>query len=282
MPETHVELPAGSDVNAALRSLRERHPQLGPLIDPHSGLLLIALNREYVGPQRALSDGDELALFPPVSGGAGPGRALLLLSGGFDSPVAGHLAQGHGYDVSAVHFSMEPFTDDASTRKAMELCRILGIADLTVVPIGPELSEFRKHCDGGSYFVLQKRLMVRLAQELAKPAGARILVTGENLGQVSSQTLPNLGAIDAVATMPILRPLVGLDKVDIIDYARRISTFETSRGPEVCDVLGPRHPRTAVMLHKILEEEAKLDVAALVRSALARAHRPLLAQAGAA
>ncbi|MBI2078600.1 MAG: MoaD/ThiS family protein [Euryarchaeota archaeon] len=275
-----LELPPGSDLRAAAERLADERPGLRALLGGESRLpVLFALNREYAAPDAPLKDGDEVAFFPPVSGGAAPGpsgsglgRGLLLLSGGFDSPVAGHLVQRGGHSLDAVHFTMEPFTDDASARKARALAAHLGLGDLTIVPLGTDLAEFTKRCEHRYYFVLLKRLMLRVAHRIAAKGGAGFLVTGENLGQVSSQTLANLAAIDAAATLPVLRPLLGLDKEDIIRVAQRIGTFETSKGPELCDLLGPRHPATAATLEQIQAEEAKVDMSALVRSALSRAY----------
>ncbi|MHB8606149.1 MAG: asparagine synthase-related protein [Thermoplasmatota archaeon] len=191
-------------------------------------------------------------------------RALLLLSGGIDSPVAGHVLREQGFALEAVHFSLEPFTDDAAEEKAARLAAHIGISRLTVVPAGPLFAELTKHADHRLYFVLSKRLMVRIAAELARSRGIPFLATGENLGQVSSQTLTNLAAIDAAAPIPVLRPLLALDKLDIVRVAERIETFEISKGPEVCDVLGPKYPSTSARLDRVLTEEARLDIAALV------------------
>lgn len=268
--EAQVEVPAQATVDEALRMVAARFPPFAEFLNGRRDLLLVARNREYATGDATLADGDELALFPPVSGGLGS-KGLLLLSGGFDSPVAGRFALDQGHALDAVHFSFEPFTDDAPTRKAAELARILGLSRLTVVPVGQQLAEVTRTCPPKYYFVLQKRLMVRLAGTLADEASSSFLVTGENLGQVSSQTLINLGTIDAAARLPILRPLLGWDKQDIISHARRIGTYEASCGPEVCDVLGPRHPSTHVSLDTILREEAKLDLERLQREALAGA-----------
>lgn len=202
-----------------------------------------------------------------------PPRAVLLLSGGFDSPVAGYLMAHQGYDVVAAHFSLEPITDDGSTVKSRKLAEILGFPTLYVVRVGEAFAEVADACHRRFYFVLTKRLMVRLADALADRERADVLLTGENLGQVSSQTLMNLRAIDAAARRPVLRPLIGLDKQEIMDRAKTIGTYETSVGPEICDLLGPPRPATAARLEQILEEETKLDIPALVASCLEHALR---------
>lgn len=193
---------------------------------------------------------------------------VLLLSGGFDSPVAGHLMARQGLDLVAAHFSLEPITDDAAAMKARKLCGTLGIPGIYVVRVGDAFAEVAHRCDRRFYFVLTKRLMVRLADAIADREGADILVTGENLGQVSSQTLANLRVIDAVARRPVIRPLIGFDKQEIVDRAKAIGTYEISKGPEICDLLGPPAPATHARLEQVLAEEAKLDIDALCAASL--------------
>src|SRR5881398_3371596 len=194
-------------------------------------------------------------------------RGVLLLSGGFDSPVAGHLMARQGLDLIAAHFSLEPITD-AAAMKARTLCGILGIPSLCVVQVGEAFAEVAQKANRRFYFILTKRLMVRLADAIADREGADVLVTGENLGQVSSQTLASLRAIDAVARRPVLRPLIGFDKQEVVDRAREIGTYEVSKGPEICDLLGPSRPSTHARMDQILGEEAKLDPERLVAMCL--------------
>jgi len=192
-----------------------------------------------------------------------PHKGVLLLSGGFDSPVAGDLMARRGLGLVAAHFSLEPITDEAAAVKARTLCGILGIPSLYVVRVGTAFAEVAHAANRRFYFVLTKRLMVRLADALADRERADVLVTGENLGQVSSQTLASLRAIDAVARRPVLRPLIGFDKQEVVDRAREIGTYEVSKGPEICD-LGPSRPSTHARMDQILGEEAKLDLERLV------------------
>lgn len=206
---------------------------------------------------------------PPVS--CRVTKAILLLSGGFDSPVAGRLMADQGFDVVAAHFSLEPITDAGSSVKSRKLVEILSIPTLYVVRVGEAFAEVAHACHRRFYFVLTKRLMVRLADAIADRESAEVLLTGENLGQVSSQTLMNLQAIDAVARHPVLRPLIGMDKQEIMDLAKRFGTYETSVGPEICDLLGPPRPATAARLEQIREEETKLDIDALVARCLSGA-----------
>jgi tRNA uracil 4-sulfurtransferase len=278
MGETELQLPPGATVARALVDLADRVPKLAPTLARQGGLpLLLAVNRDYAKHDTLLRDGDELALLPPVSGGSPMPHGLLLLSGGFDSPVAGSMVLASGRTLDAVHYTMEPFTDDASVHKARDLAKRLGLRRLIVIPLGDDLAEFTRKCGHRYYFVLLKRLMVRVAERVAAEVGATYLVTGENLGQVSSQTLSNMSVVDQIATIPIIRPVMGLDKQEIIDYAKRISTYETSKGPELCDLLGPKHPATHTSVDEILLEEAKLDVEALVKNALSKAATEVLA-----
>lgn len=195
-------------------------------------------------------------------------KGILLLSGGFDSPVAGHLMARQGFEVVAAHFSLEPITDAGSSVKSRKLVGILGFPTLYVVRVGEAFAEVASACHRRFYFVLTKRLMVRLADAIADREGADVLITGENLGQVSSQTLMNLQAIDAAAKRPVLRPLIGMDKQEIMDRAKTIGTYDVSVGPEICDLLGPAKPATAARLSQIREEETKLDIEGLVAACL--------------
>ena len=183
-------------------------------------------------------------------------KALLLLSGGFDSPVAGWMMKK--MEVLAVHFSYEPLTNNEPEVKSRKLAEFLGFKKFFVVNISREIKKIAEKCERKYYFVLMKRLMFRKAEVLAKKEGCDFLITGENLGQVSSQTLENLYAIDSAVRIPVLRPLITMDKQEIIKIAEKIGTFETSKGKEMCDVLGPEHPSTKARLEIVLDEEKKL------------------------
>ena len=192
---------------------------------------------------------------------ARPVKAVLLLSGGFDSPVAGRMLQRQGVEVEALHGSFEPVTDDASVQKARELARLLGLKRLWVAKIGDALGKIPHDPEAHRYyFLLQKRLLYRLADALADQVGAQAIATGENLAQVSSQTLGNLVTLEKAARRPVLRPLLGLDKVDILRYARDWGTYETSVGPELCDLLGPKHPATTSQPGPVAAAEARVGL----------------------
>jgi tRNA uracil 4-sulfurtransferase len=186
-------------------------------------------------------------------------KAVLLLSGGFDSPVAARMLLDQGVELEALHGSFEPVTDDASVRKSKDLARILGLKRLWVAKIGEHLGRIPHDREAHRYyFLLQKRLLYRLADALGDQVGADAIATGENLGQVSSQTLPNLVTLEQAARRPILRPLLGLDKMDIIRLATDWGTYETSVGPELCDLLGPDKPATTSDPGKVASAEARV------------------------
>lgn len=189
-------------------------------------------------------------------------KAVLLLSGGFDSPVAAKMLQDQGVELVALHGSFEPVTDNASVVKAEALARILGLKKLYVAKIGEALARIPHDKDAHRhYFLLQKRLLYRLADQLADEVGADILATGENMGQVSSQTLPNLVSLDVVARRPVIRPLLGMDKGEIIDLAKAWGTHDTSLGPELCDLLGPKHPATTAKPDAVAVSENRVGLA---------------------
>lgn len=185
-------------------------------------------------------------------------KALLLLSGGIDSPVAGFLMKKKNVELTAIHFSHEPFTDNQAELKARELAKKLDIKKLFVAKAGASFAELTKHCDHRLYFVLSKRLMYKVSEVIAKREGCNVLVTGENLGQVSSQVISNLENIDKASSLQVLRPLLCYDKVEIIELARKFDTYDTSCGPEVCDILGPKHPATYSKTEQVLREESRL------------------------
>lgn len=196
--------------------------------------------------------------------------AVLLLSGGFDSPVAGKLLQNKdpSLEIIGLHFSQEPFTDNTAEVKVLLLANILGVKKIIVVTVGNQLAALTKQCNHRLYYVLQRRLMWRIAERIASLEKASYLVTGENLGQVSSQTLPNLAINDRAVAIPILRPLLTMNKQEILKLAQVFGTYETSKGPEFCSVLGPKYPVTRATLAAVEDEEKKINVAQMIAEAL--------------
>ncbi len=182
-------------------------------------------------------------------------KGLLLISGGFDSPVAGYLMQQKGLEIIAVHFSYEPLTDNGPEIKSKKAAEVLNFKKFIVVNIAKECEQIAKNCNHRLYFVLTKRLMLKKAEEIAKKENCVFLITGENLNQVSSQTTTNLQSITNAIKIQVLRPLLTYDKEEIIKLARKIGTYDTSCGPEVCDILGPKHPATRSTIKEVIEEE---------------------------
>ncbi len=202
------------------------------------------------------------------------GRATLLLSGGIDSPVAGWMIAKRGVTMSAVHFYSFPYTSERAREKVLDLARILseslcGIR-VHVVPFTDIQMQIHKKCHEDYTTIIMRRYMMRIANEIAKKEHAQALVTGESIGQVASQTMHALQCTDAVADIPVFRPLIGFDKSEIIDIARKIGTYETSNLPyeDCCTVFTPRHPATRPKMEIILEGESKLDSETLIEAAL--------------
>lgn len=184
-------------------------------------------------------------------------KVVLLLSGGFDSAVAGALLKDGGHEVVALHGSQAPFAGREAELRAKAAAGKLGLGEMRVLPIGEELQRMSKAAPK-LYFVLMKRLLLREAERLAAVVGAEAIATGENLGQVSSQTGTNLVVIDRAARLPVLRPLLGWDKREIIDFAKERGLFELVAGPEACDVLGPERPSTRARLTEVEAAERSL------------------------
>ena len=216
---------------------------------------------------------------PSVPGAGGlpigtGGHAVSLLSGGLDSPVSSWMIARRGVELEMVHFVSPPYTSQQAQDKVVELARLLtascGRMIVHIIPFTEIQEEIRKNCPEEYFTLIMRRFMMRLAEAVAKKAGAKALVTGESLGQVASQTMLSLGVTEAVTTMPVLRPLIGMDKVEIIRLSRRIGTYDTSILPyeDCCTVFTPRHPCTRPVLADIEAAESVLDVEGLVNKAL--------------
>lgn len=203
------------------------------------------------------------------------GKAMLLLSGGIDSPVAGFQIMRRGVKLHAVHFFSHPYTGERAKEKVIELLRILGEYGgdirLYVVPFTEIQLEIHQKCPEGLGTVLMRRYMMRIAERLARQYGAQALITGENLGQVASQTMEAIYCTDNVCTMPVFRPLIGLDKLEITHMAESIGTYQTSILPyeDCCTIFTPRHPTTKPKLPELIAAEVLLDSEALIERAIA-------------
>lgn len=204
------------------------------------------------------------------------GKGMLLLSGGIDSPVAGHMIAKRGMTIEALHFHSYPYTNRQAREKVEELAHILagytGGLELHVISVTHIQEAIHKYCPAEMMITLLRRFMMRIAERLCRQTGAQCIVTGESLGQVASQTIEGMTSSGSVVhELPILRPLVGFDKTEIVERAREIGTFETSILPyeDCCTVFLPKHPLIRPDLAKVAEQEKKLDVEALVAEALA-------------
>lgn len=202
------------------------------------------------------------------------GNAMLLLSGGIDSPVAGYMMAKRGVRLDAVYFESFPYTGELAREKVMNLARLVaryaGTINLHVVSLTHIQEEIKRVCEEDYFTLLLRRFMMTIADRLAKEYDCRALITGESLGQVASQTMQAIGVTDAASSIPVFRPCIGLDKAEIIETARKIGTFDTSILPyeDCCTVFTPPHPKTKPELSKVEAEEAKLDFAGLVEEAL--------------
>lgn len=202
------------------------------------------------------------------------GKAALLLSGGIDSPVAGYMMAKRGLMLDAVHFVSPPYTSKRAELKVHALAKLVaryaGRIKLYVVPFTEIQEAIKDHCPEDMFTLIMRRLMMRIAQQIAVGDGCKALITGESLGQVASQTIDALHCTNAVATVPVFRPLIGMDKDEIIDIARRIDTFETSLQPfeDCCTVFTPKHPKTRPTVEMLEEAEAQFDFAPLIERAV--------------
>ena len=202
------------------------------------------------------------------------GKTALLLSGGIDSPVAGYMIGKRGVELECIHFFSYPYTSERAKEKVLDLARIMarycGRMTVHVVPFTKIQEEIRDKCPEEYFTLIMRRMMMRISEELARKLGCMCLTTGESLGQVASQTMQALMVTNAVCSLPVLRPLIGMDKEEIITVARKIGTMETSILPyeDCCTVFTPKHPKTRPSLSEIARIETALDVEGLVREAV--------------
>ncbi|MEG0292548.1 MAG: tRNA uracil 4-sulfurtransferase ThiI [Anaerovoracaceae bacterium] len=202
------------------------------------------------------------------------GKGLVLLSGGIDSPVAAFLMAKRGMLVEAIHFHSYPYTSERAQQKVEDLASQIAIYcsrfKMHVINLLPIQEEIVKNCNEDETTILVRRFMMKIAEKVAEKYDCKMLITGESLGQVASQTAESIVVTDAAVTMPVMRPLIAMDKVDIMDIAKEIETYDTSILPyeDCCTVFLPKHPVTKPKLDKILESEGKLDVEKLVNDAV--------------
>jgi thiamine biosynthesis protein ThiI len=256
----------------------EINRQLGGAVKEKSGARVDLTHPEFtvtveVLPQDAFFGFDKIAGAGGLPVGAS-GRLVSLISGGFDSPVASYRMMQRGCRLIFVHFHGAPYQDKTSQEKVRDLVRTLTRhqfqSRLYIVPFGEIQRQIVASVARPLRVVLYRRMMLRIAEVIARNEKAKALVTGESLGQVASQTLDNMAVIQQAAQLPILRPLVGMDKQEIIDQARRIGTFETSSIPDqdCCQLFVPKHPATKAQFREVEDAETSFDVRELVRLGL--------------
>ena len=205
------------------------------------------------------------------------GKGMILLSGGIDSPVAAWMMAKRGMMIEAVHFHSYPYTSPRAQEKVEDLARILsgyvGKFKMHTVNLLPIQEQIVMNCPEEETTILVRRFMMRIAERIAEKTDCMMLITGENLGQVASQTAESLVVTDASVSKPVMRPLIAMDKTEIMDKAKEIGTYEKSIEPyeDCCTVFLPKHPTTKPRLEKILESESKLDCEALIEEAVASA-----------
>ena len=213
----------------------------------------------------------------PGAGGLPTGvgsKAALLLSGGIDSPVAGYMMAKRGMEIECIHFFSYPYTSLLAKEKVLELarllCRYCGRMTVDIVGFTEIQEAIRAQCPEEYFTLIMRRFMMRIAERLGQDHGCRCLVTGESLGQVASQTMEAIAVTNAVCREPVFRPLIGMDKEEIVTIARKIGTMETSILPyeDCCTVFTPKHPKTKPNLKAVEEAEQKMEMEALINRAL--------------
>ena len=248
--------------------LQDMYPHLKPDMENFDLCVEVDVREEhaYIGAERL-----------PGAGGVPvgtSGRGMLLLSGGIDSPVAGFMMAKRGLDLAAVHFFSYPYTSEEAKQKVLDLAAILsgwnGPLTVSVVPFTRIQTEIREKCAEDYFTIIMRRFMMRIAGKVAERQNCGCLITGESLGQVASQTLEAITVTNEASSLPVFRPLIGMDKEEIVKISRRIGAFETSILPyeDCCTVFTPRHPQTKPRLENVLRQEARLDTDALVEEAV--------------
>ena len=204
---------------------------------------------------------------------------MCLLSGGIDSPVAAYMMAKRGLEIECVHFFSYPYTSQLAKDKVIELARLVtrysGRMTLNIVNFTPIQEAIRDNCPEEFFTLIMRRFMMEISQEIARQDGCGALITGENLGQVASQTMEAMTVTGAVVDMPIFMPLVGMDKEEIVTISRKIGTFETAILPyeDCCTVFTPKHPKTKPTLGQLINAEANLDRQAMIEKAVETVER---------
>lgn len=203
------------------------------------------------------------------------GKALVMISGGIDSPVAAYMMAKRGLELHAIHFVSPPYTSDRALQKVETLCEKVSVyagrIHFHCVPFTEIQEAIRDHCPEELFTIIMRRLMMKISMKIAEQNDLKALITGESLAQVASQTIGAIACTDDVCTMPVFRPLIGMDKNEIVEIARKIDTFETSILPyeDCCTVFTPKHPKTRPEIQKVRDAEAAFDFDSLIEKAVA-------------
>ena len=245
-------------------------PNIG--VDVHNPDIIVRLeirdNGAYLSAKRIIGAGGM-----PVGSS---GKSLLMLSGGIDSPVAGYMMAKRGLVVDCIHYVSPPYTSERALTKVQKLCEELtgycGDIMFYCVPFTEIQEAIRDNCPEEYFTVIMRRLMIKIANKVCEKDGYGAIITGESLAQVASQTLQALGCTNAAAEYPVFRPLIGMDKIEITDIARKIGTFETSILPyeDCCTVFSPKHPRTKPRIGDVLKAEQAYDFDTMIEEAVAK------------
>lgn len=248
--------------------LLEQYPHLH--VDVHDPDLTVRVEIRDFG---AYVHGQPLPGAGGVPVGTG-GKAAILISGGIDSPVAAWMMAKRGIELTAIHFASPPYTSERAEQKVVSLLSRVseysGRMAMFTVPFARVQEAIMKNCPEELFTLIMRRFMMRISEKIAEREDCTALITGESLGQVASQTLPALVCTDAASNMPVLRPLIGMDKLEIIRISRKIDTFDISIEPyeDCCTVFTPKHPRTRPVLSDLLEAEQALDCEALIEECM--------------
>jgi len=206
------------------------------------------------------------------------GKALLLLSGGIDSPVAGYMLAKRGVQISAIHFESPPYTSERARfkveRLAEKMADYCGSINFFCIPFTKIQEEIRQNCPEELFTIIMRRIMMDIAQRIAENKGLQALITGESVGQVASQTMHAIACTDAVAKIPVFRPVIGMDKTEIVAISRKIDTFEISIEPyeDCCTVFTPKHPKTRPQLEMVEQAQAAFNFEPLILEAIENTH----------
>lgn len=269
-----------ADKTFALNSMQISAEIGGRLLDEFKDLSVDVHEPMHIVNVDVREDGTSLVFSGFIKGAGGmpvgsAGKGLLLISGGIDSPVAGHMIAKRGMSIECIHFHSYPYTNMQAKEKVIDLAGILSQytcgTTLNIIKVTHIQEEIHKKCNGEYMVTLLRRFMMRIAERVALKCGAQCIITGESLGQVASQTIEGMTSSNSVIEkLPVLRPLCGFDKNEIIERSKNIGTYDVSIEPyeDCCTVFLPKHPVTRPSLESVLAEESKLDVEALIEEAM--------------